>query len=66
MEAKETIPTTSQENGYEDIEKLKRLISHGKYKLDCGHHVALNHQFGNNIAIINGKNLEIICTMCLY
>ena len=53
-------------HGYEDCEKLKVLIRGGKYRLDCGHHVTLNHNFGNNIAIINGKALEIICTPCLY
>ena len=66
MEVKEAVPSMPQENGYEDIEKLKRLISNGKYKLDCGQNVTLNHHFGNNIAIINGKELKIICTLCLY
>ena len=54
------------QNGYEDCEKLKLLIRGGKYRLDCGHHVTLNHNLGNNIAIINGKDLQIICTLCLY
>ena len=53
-------------DGYEDCEKLKRLIKGGKYLLDCGHHVTLNHNLGNNIAIINGRDLQIICTLCLY
>jgi len=53
-------------HGYEDCEKLKTLIRGGKYRLDCGHHVTLNHNLGNNIAIINGKDLQIICTLCLY
>jgi len=53
-------------HGYEDCEKLKLLIKGGKYRLDCGHHVTLNHNLGNNIAIINGKELQIICTLCLY
>ena len=51
---------------YENCEKLKILIRGGKYRLDCGHHVTLNHNLGNNIAIINGKDLQIICTRCLY
>jgi hypothetical protein len=51
---------------YEDIEKLKTLIRNGKYILDCGHRVTLNHNLGSNIAIINGKDLRIICTLCLY
>ena len=53
-------------DGYEDCEKLKHLIRNGKYVLDCGHHVTLNHNLGNNIAIINGRDLQIICTLCLY
>jgi len=57
---------SASEDRYEDIEKLKRLISKGKYRLDCGHHVTLNHNLGNNIAILNGKELKIICTLCLY
>jgi hypothetical protein len=56
---------SASEDRYEDIEKLKRLVRKGKYRLDC-HHVALNHNLGNNIAIINGKELQIICTLCLY
>jgi len=55
-----------QNHAYEDCERLKTLIRGGKYRLDCGHHVTLNHHFGNNIAIINGKDLKIICTLCLY
>lgn len=53
-------------HGYEDCERLKTLIRGGKYRLDCGHLVTLNHNLGNNIAIINGKDLQIICTLCLY
>ena len=67
---KETCKAARTEQGrhhdYEDCEKLKTLVSGGKYLLDCGHHVTLNHSFGNNIAIINGKDLRIICTLCLY
>ncbi len=66
-EACEGAPTTENSNsGYEDIEKLKALIRNGKYLLDCGHHVTLTHNLGNNIAILNGKDLRVICTLCLY
>lgn len=65
MEVRESLQLPKADE-YEDIEKLKQLISKGKYKLDCGHHVRLNHHFGNNIAIINGKEFKIICTLCLY
>ena len=66
MEEKEFKPMEDAEAGYEDVETLKRLIKKGKYRLDCGHHVTLNHNLGNNIAILNGKELKIICTLCLY
>jgi hypothetical protein len=54
------------DKGYEDCAKLKELIKGGKYRLDCGHHVTLNHHLGGNIAIINGKELKIILTLCFY
>ena len=66
MEEKECQSTEEVKAKYEDVETLKRLIKKGKYRLDCGHHVTLNHNLGNNIAILNGKELEIICTLCLY
>ena len=66
-QAGEATPATDDPNSaYQDIEKLKVLIKNGKYLLDCGHHVTLNHNLGNNIAILNGKELRIICTLCLY
>lgn len=66
-ETREAAPTTEDLiSAYEDIEKLKALIKNGKYLLDCGHRVTLNHNLGNNIAILNGKELQIICTLCLY
>ncbi len=66
MEEKESQPIKIGEAKYEDVEALKRLINKGKYRLDCGHVVTLNHNLGNNIAILNGKELKIICTLCLY
>ena len=54
------------EQGYEDIAKLKAIIGRGKYALDCGHKVTLGHNLGNDIAILNGRKLRIICTLCLY
>lgn len=60
------VTPSSPADGYENIEKLKLLIHKGKYRLDCGHHVTLNHNLGNNIAILNGNELKIICTLCLY
>ena len=65
MEVKKNLQSTKDDE-YEDIEKLKQLIRKGKYRLECGDRVTLNHNLGNNIAIINGKELQIICTLCLY
>jgi hypothetical protein len=50
---------------YKESEELKKLLK-GKFKLDCGHHVTLNHNLGNNIMVINGKELKIICSLCAY
>ncbi|MEI9475608.1 MAG: hypothetical protein WCO26_03430 [Deltaproteobacteria bacterium] len=58
--------SAAQEGPYEDISHLKSLMSNRKYRLDCGHLVTLNHNLGNNIAVLNGKELKIICTLCLY
>jgi len=59
-------PYIDNGDGYEDIKKLKSIISKGKYRLDCGHKVTLGHNLGNDIAILNGKELTIICVLCLY
>ena len=65
MEVRESLQLPKADE-YEDVAKLKQLITKSKYKLDCGHHVTFNHNLGNNIAILNGKELKIICTLCLY
>jgi len=64
---KQTISQSSKgsRDCYEDVEKLKQLLK-GKYRLDCGHLVTLGHNLGNNIAVINGRELRVICTLCLY
>ena len=59
--------TKSQKAVYQPAEKLKQIIrSHtgSKFRLDCGHHVTFGYFLGNNIIIINGKNLQVICTLC--
>jgi hypothetical protein len=56
---------------YQDTRILKKALD-GKYRLDCGHYVTLNHNLGNNIMVINAKKkkgqsrLEIICSLCAY
>lgn len=59
--------TKSEKAAYQPAEKLKQIINaHAgeKFRLDCGHHVTLGHFLGNSIVIINGKNIQVICTQC--
>ena len=52
---------------YQETDKLRetiRLLSGQKYKLDCGHHITIGHNLGNDITILNGKDLKIICSLC--
>jgi len=58
--------TKEEKKKYQSPDALKRLIPKGKFRLDCGHHVTLNHNLGSNIAIQNGKKLTIICSHCSY
>ena len=37
-----------------------------RFCLDCGHHVTFGYNLGNNVVILNGKELRVICTECGY
>ena len=55
---------SSKKKQYKTAEELRRILEvlqHGKYALDCGHHVTFNQVLGNNVIILNGKSLRIIC-----
>ena len=61
--------TRKQIKIYEDTEELRKILHHlknRKFILDCGHHVTFGYHLGNNITILNGKTLVIICTDCHY
>jgi hypothetical protein len=62
--------TKQQLSVYESAESLKDILGKlkgRKFKLDCGHHVTLGHNLGNDIAIFNdNKEFKIICTQCSY
>ena len=61
--------TKQQKETYEDTNKLRELFKQlkgMKFKLDCGHHVTFGHNLGNHIMVINGKEPEIICSLCSY
>jgi len=59
--------TLSEKNRYATPEELKiffAVLQGKKFKLDCGHHVTFGHFLGNNITILNGNELKIICFNC--
>jgi len=61
--------TQEEKSMYQETEKLKEFLNNlkgMKFKLDCGHHVTFGYFLGNNITIMNGKNLRIICSECGY
>ncbi|MFC1878260.1 hypothetical protein ACFL2E_13485, partial [Thermodesulfobacteriota bacterium] len=63
------IMTEEEKGKYLDSEVLRKELTKlrgMKFRLDCGHHVTLNHNFGNNLVIYNGKKLELVCTFCAY
>ena len=54
---------------YKETDKLRVFLDSLKGKkfiLDCGHRVTFGHNLGNNIIILNGQQLIIICTLCGY
>jgi hypothetical protein len=54
---------------YHDTSELREFLKALKYKkyiLDCGHHITIGHGLGNNLMIINGRELKIICSLCAY
>jgi hypothetical protein len=59
--------TKDQEKLYESTETLKKALAElkgRKFRLACGHHVTFNHHLANDITVINGKELTIICSLC--
>jgi hypothetical protein len=58
-------PMDNSDNDYRPADELKEILK-GKFVLDCGHKVTLQHNLGNNIIVINRKPVKIICTECGY
>lgn len=59
--------TKTEKEAYEPAERLKQIFrtqAGKKFRLDCGHHVTFGYFLGNNITIINGKDIRVICTQC--
>jgi hypothetical protein len=60
---------SSDKKQYKPVDELRRMLEvlhQGKYELDCGHHITFNQVLGNNLVILNGKRLRIICSECGY
>ena len=61
--------TLTQKSKYSNVEELRVYLNNlkmKKYRLDCGHHVTFGYFLGNNIMVLNGKDLRIICSLCAY
>jgi len=61
--------TRSEKEAYQPPDALKQILraqAGKKFRLDCGHHVTFGSFLGNNIIILNGKQLKVICTQCGY
>jgi hypothetical protein len=61
--------TKQQKKNYEPSKNLKKALAElkgRKFRIDCEHHVTFNHNLANNITILNGKDLHIICSECGY
>ena len=59
--------TRAEKENYQDTDELRRILRQSigrRFKLDCGHHVTLCHNLGNDITIYNGKWPTIICSQC--
>ena len=61
--------TKKEKEKYEPSETLKSALKElkgRKFRLDCGHFFTFNHNLANNITLLNGKELTIICSECGY
>lgn len=59
----------SEKKLYKPVNELRKMLEelqNRKFVLDCGHHVTFNKVLGNNVIILNGKSLRIICSECGY
>jgi len=60
--------TKKEKAQYEEPKALKKILYRElqgkKFRLECGHHISFNETLGNNLVILNGKTLSIICLDC--
>lgn len=61
--------TKAEKDTYQDTQVLRKVLPRLKgkrFRLDCGHHITFGHFLGNDITILNGKRLKLICSRCGY
>lgn len=61
--------TQQEKDRYEDVETLRQILQQlagRKFRLDCHHHISFGCFLGNDITILNGKRMKIICSQCGY
>ena len=61
--------TKKQKETYQNAEALREilnLLKDMKFALDCGHHVTFGHHLGNDVTIVNGKKMQIKCSLCMH
>jgi ribosomal protein L33 len=61
--------TRAKKEKYQDTEALREALlrlEEQKFRLDCGHHVTFGCFLGNDLTILNGKKLKLICSQCGY
>ena len=66
---KEYAMTKAEKQKYQNPEALRDILKRlrgKKFRLDCGHHVTFGYFLGNDITILNGKDVKIICSQCGY
>lgn len=60
---------SSEKKLYKPVNELRKMLEelqNKKFVLDCRHYVTFNKVLGNNVIILNGKSLRIICSECGY
>ena len=59
--------TKQQKSKYQpsaDLLAVLKAMNGKKFRLDCGHHITLGSNLGNNLVILNGKEPRVICSLC--
>ena len=62
--------TKEEKQEYAEADELSTFLLEAlggeKFRLHCGHHITFGHPLGNNLIILNGTKLRVICSECGY